>query len=795
MKSIFLKNLIIAIFIFLTIAGFKAISDVIDKNKPEIIHLGMAAPDVVVFTVQSQWVKHTKQIPYEKKTGDEIEIQIMHRFIKRDGQLIGSLVGSEGKIMATPDKIMGDTLDTFSASRKESYSIVEKGGKAVAKIAAIYRKSKPVDCLRAPAREAFPMEHTFILKLEKPLVKGKTYTIRFKEGMLQTNEASFIFDPSQLRSEAVHVNQVGFRGDDPAKLGFLSFWMGNGGNLSYPSEVDYNLVNDKTGRIAFSGKTKLVKTAAEEGNKTKADIHELDFSAFSEPGVYKLSVEGVGCSFPFEINDLAWKNAFVKSMRGLYCQRSGIELGPPYTPFVRPRSFHPEDGVKVYISDPVRPGEDNSIRILTPDQIAKLETYKPSRNNFESLKKNLTNQTLPNAWGGYMDAGDWDRRPDHALLPLFLFDLAEMFPETYAKWNFNIPDSKDNLPDLINEALWEVDFLRRMQQPDGSVFGGIESGEHPRRGECSWQESLPVIAYARTKSTAYNYTSVGARAALWFQNNKMPEIAQGYKESVLKAFNWAEQQVSVANEWGGEGASCLAAAELYRLTGDEKYNKMFLASTRFANPAAPFYTSFIGANGDAQGEAGWTYLRTTHAGVNKEVWQNIYNSLVRDAEKDIKEVMETDFHWSGGNARQLWYGALSSPGSHVLCRAHFLTGKEDYLKAIVNSALTGAGANPVNMCYVTGVGSRWPQHPLHEDAYNTNQKVYEGITVGGPIDPTTSRHGNSVRILPKLYPAGKTWPATESYYDVFMYPPMNEYTVHQIMQSTSFVWGYLAGRK
>ncbi|MBV5342231.1 glycoside hydrolase family 9 protein, partial [bacterium] len=659
----------------------------------------------------------------------------------------------------------------------------------------IYRKSKPVDCVRSPSPDLYPVTHTIILKLSEPLIKGEKYVIRFKSGFLAQTESSFVYDPNLLLSEAVHVNQVGFRPDDPVKLAFLSYWMGDGGNLAYPSGLNFNILDDKSGNIVFTGKTVLVKTATDSGNNTFADIHELDFSGFTKTGLFRISVDGVGCSFPFTISSDAWKNVFIKSMRGLYCQRNGIALGPPITDFVRPRGFHPEDGVKVYISEPKKEGEDPSIRILPDDLKAVLATFNPGKRNFQSLVEGITNQTLPNAWGGYMDAGDWDRRPDHALLPLFFFDLAEMFPETYANWNFNIPDSKDNLPDIINEALWEVDFLRRMQQPDGSVFGGIESGEHPRRGECSWQESLPLMAYSRSKSTAYNYVSVGARAALWFENNNMPEIANGYKESVLKAFNWAEQQVSTGNEWGGEGASCLAAAEMYRLTGEEKYNKIFLSSTRFTNPDAPFYTSPMGANGDAQGEAGWTYLRTTHPGVNKEIWQNIYNSLVRDAEKDIKEVMETDFHWSGGNARQLWYGALSSPGSHVLCRAHFLTGKEDYLKAIVNSALTGAGANPVNMCYVTGVGSRWPQHPLHEDAYNTNQPVYEGITVGGPIDPTTSRHGNSVRILPKLYPAGKTWPATESYYDVFMYPPMNEYTVHQIMQSTSFVWGYLAGRK
>ena len=99
------------------------------------------------------------------------------------------------------------------------------------------------------------------------------------------------------------------------------------------------------------------------------------------------------------------------------------------------------------------------------------------------------------------------------------------------------------------------------------------------------------------------------------------------------------------------------------------------------------------------------------------------------------------------------------------------------------------------MTYVTGVGSRSPLHPLHEDSYNSNQPIYEGITVGGPIDPTTIKHQNGKKVMHKLFPEAKTWPATESFYDVFMYVPMNEFTVHQTMLPTSFVWGYLAGRK
>ena len=230
-------------------------------------------------------------------------------------------------------------------------------------------------------------------------------------GALVGSEGRIIQMPDRLCGEpldTLHVNQVGFRPDDPVKLAFLSCWMGSGGNLGYPACLSFGIVDDETGDVVFSGKTTLAKAAAAEGNRTKAEVHEMDFSEFTASGVYRASVEGVGCSFPFEIGDDVWQKAFIKSMRGLYCQRSGVALGPPHTDFVRPRGFHPEDGVKVYVSEPHTPGEDETLRELPRELWALIDSFEPGQGRFRQWMDDLTSQTLPNAWGGYMDAGDWD---------------------------------------------------------------------------------------------------------------------------------------------------------------------------------------------------------------------------------------------------------------------------------------------------------------------------------------------------------------------------------------------------
>ena len=135
--------------------------------------------------------------------------------------------------------------------------------------------------------------------------------------------------------------------------------------------------------------------------------------------------------------------------------------------------------------------------------------------NFGNLVKGKTDEIVPDAWGGYMDAGDWDRRIHHLKVSRLLLDLADQFPEYFASVSLNIPESGNGLPDVVNEALFNIDCYRRLQTLDGGVRGGIESSEHPRRGEASFQESLDVMAYAPDAFSSYVYAGAAARAAHW----------------------------------------------------------------------------------------------------------------------------------------------------------------------------------------------------------------------------------------------------------------------------------------
>ncbi|MEL7400643.1 MAG: glycoside hydrolase family 9 protein, partial [Pseudomonadota bacterium] len=336
---------------------------------------------------------------------------------------------------------------------------------------------------------------------------------------------------------------------------------------------------------------------------TLTDVHRLDFSDVSQPGEYRLCVEGIGCSFDFEIAADTWANAFFTSVRGFYHQRSGIALGEPHTSFSRPRPFHPDDGLRVYQSGATLQEVDMGIGCL---------------DTFEALNSKKTDTIVPNAWGGYFDAGDWDRRIQHLAVPRRLLELHNLFPEYFRAVNLNIPESANALPDILDEALWSLDFFRRLQTPEGGIRGGIQSAaEGGVYGEASWQESLDVMAYAPDEWSSYSYAGVAARAAFTLQAYD-EALANTYRESALQAMAYAESNYKPGSYDEGQlhhvkDQRNLSALELYRLTGDTQWHDLFLATTIFQDPAAEASVFDL----HEQRDAAFLYARFNQGPVNQ----------------------------------------------------------------------------------------------------------------------------------------------------------------------------------
>ena len=186
----------------------------------------------------------------------------------------------------------------------------------------------------------------------------------------------------------------------------------------------------------------------------------------------------------------------------------------------------------------------------------------------------------------------------------------------------------------------------------------------------------------------------------------------------------------------------------------------------------------------------------TEADVDEDIQGNCQVAILREARDRVQRVQQMGFRWSKFRWRPSGAGALTAPDAVSLLRAFHLTGDPELLRAAVLACQTGAGANPLNLCYTTGLGHKSPQHPLHIDSQITGQAPPPGLTIFGPLNPEQMSQDWAEGFLDQTcYPPAREWPIIEGYFDVFWYPMMCEFTIHLPMAENAYVWGYLAARE
>ncbi len=159
---------------------------------------------------------------------------------------------------------------------------------------------------------------TVYLELPQALAAGAQYTITWNATALNLSggAATVAFTPATLRSEAIHVNTLGYLPDATAKIGYLYHWAGDRGGIDYAAwngrpfrVVDANTGSTRlTGLVAFRATATNPETAqtvwdAASGQSLKptpndnflsAAVWECDFSALTATGTYRLVVDGLG---------------------------------------------------------------------------------------------------------------------------------------------------------------------------------------------------------------------------------------------------------------------------------------------------------------------------------------------------------------------------------------------------------------------------------------------------------------------------------------------------------------------
>lgn len=771
-----------------------------NASSPEVTMVSLAAPDILTLTVDAQRTIPVMMSPYTPQPGDKKKIEkwsdgtVRQAVLLRDGKRVGRLQGKNLDWFFTDERLDGDPLLDFLADDAANYTITSSDDTAfktdVRPIAG-WRKTKPRDIVLPGA--GYPTRHSIYLKLPAKIQEGKTYSIGIAK--LNVKEGSLVWKANlrSVRSDVIHVNQIGYRPDDPIKCAFMSVWLGTGGGCTLPDGMQFSLLEDATGKAVLTDKVECVLPAdgseklwtKPPKNYSATSVYRMDFSRLTTPGTYRVFVEGIGCSYPFEIGKSAWEKAFLIQMKGLYNQRSGVELGPPYTDFKKPRDFHPEDGVVVTRS---------TYDVMTEGP-----------NAYANIPKGDTGEAVKEAWGGYHDAGDWNpRRVTHLYTTLAQLELCELYPAYFNALNLNIPPT-EGVPDVIAEALFEIDCFRRLQLTNGAVPHGIETNGDPLSGEVSWLSTMHCYVLAPTLRDSWLYAAAAARAAKVLRPMK-PELARVYLDSSVRAFQWAEQELArkraagdkmeKGKYWDAFDARNLSSLVLYDITGDKAYHSIFLQDSCLKSPGS----EIVAWGWNIQSDQVFLYARMDAAKADPAIRKAARDGIIALAERSLQYAAGNAFNITQREpGRPMFAGFFSTSGGSELVRAHYLTGKSEYLKGAIQSCQFQSGCNPNNLVYTTGLGANPIQVPLELDARSSGQPAPVGLTVFGNSDyfnwpnsfwDINLQYANKPQFI---WPDAYTWPLTEAYFDVWILVSANEYVIDTWAPNV-LVWGYLSAR-
>lgn len=484
-------------------------------------------------------------------------------------------------------------------------------------------------------------------------------------------------------------------------------------------------------------------------NRAGTFVFELDYSAWTpQPGgPFRLRIPGLGVSDPFRVGPDVWLNAARNSMTGLYHQRSGIEIDGRFG-YSRPVAFRPGPDMSIVESRLPLVWSSNFDGGFIPFEEALKQRWRTER------------KAPDNYWGGYMDAGDWDRRIQHVEVASLLLEAFEALPEGQRGTSFDLPKSSallpdpayrdtDDLPNLLHEAIWVMDFFRRLQTADGSIRGGIESAAHPMLGEPSYLERQEVYAYAPDHISSYKYAAVAAKLARVLKTLGKSNAAKLFEDSARSAWAAAErgfadpetfyrdaivaatgtgafgpggwparreQLQNVAREYRGA-----AAASLYRLFGNAEHRDVFEASWREDQ-------GLIAHKGDAA----WDYLKSASA---DEV---LGAAIAARFTEEAAIITDAQQHAAYPNMKHPYapagWGEGGAPDYNqtlTLIRAHLLSADPQILRVMEQGYQAMVGVNQVGLSFVTGIGARQILHPLHEDHRAMGVAAPSGITIFG----------------------------------------------------------------
>lgn len=510
----------------------------------------------------------------------------------------------------------------------------------------------------------------------------------------------------------VSVNQVGYLPDGPK-------------NATVVTEDEEALaweLSDADGDPAADGKTQPFGV----DDTSDQNVHTIDFTDVTETGEDFTLTVGEETSHPFSITEDVYEDLVTDALSFYYPQRSGIEIEEEIAPGYEREAGHVG----------VEPNQGDTEVTCHPDE--------PCDYSLDVS-------------GGWYDAGDHGKYvvnggiSVHQLMSIYERSNTAPTgnPERTGDSTLRIPETENGVPDVLDEARWQMEFMMSMQVPQGEAFAGMA---HHKMHDETWT-AMPMLPaddpeqrYLHPPSTAatLNLAATGAQCHRVFEEYDA-EFADECLSTALTAWDSAiahpEEYATGGEDGGGpydddEVADEFywAAAELYLATGDKMYEN-HLTSYELHNDPEVFVAD--GFDWRYTAPLGLLQLATAPSGI--EEGDELRETVIEGAQQYLDNVDEHPyglsyapedgvFAWGSNN--------LVLNNMVVLSVAYDLTEEAEFREGVLHGMDYILGRNALNQSYVTGYGtndvvnqhSRWYANQLDPSLPNPPP----GSLSGGP---------------------------------------------------------------
>jgi endoglucanase len=531
--------------------------------------------------------------------------------------------------------------------------------------------------------------------------------------------ALMVADVRAQQSSDIRLNQIGFYPTMP-KVAIVR-------NIG---SVPFSIIDASSQDTVFRG----TLTQQQQWPYSGETVSRADFSDLSSVGSYVLAAPGVGSSSTFEIKPRVHQALAVGVLKGYYYQRTSLELTSEYAGIWARALGHPDTSVLIHPS--------------------------------AATAQRPANSTI-SAPRGWYDAGDYNKYIVNSGISTYtILATYEHFPAYCAGLDTGIPESTNSIPDLLDEALWNLRWMLAMQDPnDGGIYHKLTNANFD-----GWvmpaQATTPRYVVMKSTGATLDFAAVMAQAARIFASyaSALPGFSDSCLEASFKAWNWARQHPAIAYNQGlmnqqfspaintgeyGDGyfqdEFDWAAAELTVTTKSDSF--LTFASPLNSSPATvPSWPDVrtLGLYTFAQYRSVIGNRVDTLAVKNKLVAlaNTLRSSMDASAYRVVMGAQSSDFVW-GSNA------IAANQGMALLC-AYQLTGDSSYLRAAVANLDYLLGRNGTTYCFVTGYGSKSPMHIHHRPSKADNiVPPVPGLLAGGP----NPNQQDSVKSYPSSLPA------------------------------------------